>query len=42
MALTHLLNELYSLMQEAQYMQADYTCYFNADMEAIEKKMGNS
>lgn len=42
MALTHLLNELYSLMQEARYMQADYTYYFNADMEAIEKKIGHS
>ena len=40
MALNHLLNELYSLMQEGLFMQADYTRYFNADMEAIEKEMG--
>ena len=42
MALTHLLNELYSLMQEERYMQADHNYYFNADMEAIEKEMNNS
>jgi hypothetical protein len=39
-AFSRILNDLYNLAKEDQYMQPDYTYYFNADQDSI--KMENS